>query len=146
MKEKFIRSTITLIAGGLITKILGMIIRIITTRIIGTEALGLYTLTLPTFNLFITISTLSVPLAISKIVAEDIRNNKKIVFGTIPIILLINIFIMGILILNAKFIAIKLLKNELLYYPIMSIAFTLPFITISSIAKGYFIGKEKFVP
>ncbi len=146
MKEKFIRSTFTLLMGGLITKILGMVIRIVTTRIIGTEALGLYTLTLPTFNLFITIATLSVPLAISKLVAEETRNNKKTVFGIIPLILLINLIIMLILILSSKFIAIKLLKNKLLYYPILSISFTLPFITISSIAKGYFIGKEKMFP
>ena len=146
MKEKFIKSTFILVIGGLITKILGMVIRIITTRIIGTEALGLYTLTLPTFNLFITIATLSIPIAISKIVAEDVRNNKKIVFGIVPIIMIINSIIMIILILSAKTIAIKLLKNELLYYPILSIAFTLPFITLSSIAKGYFIGKEKMFP
>ena len=35
--NKFIKSTIILIIGGIITKLLGMIIKIITTRIIGTE-------------------------------------------------------------------------------------------------------------
>lgn len=50
-----------------------MVIRIITTRTIGIEGMGLYMLVMPTFNLFITIATLSLPVAISKLVAEDTK-------------------------------------------------------------------------
>ena len=69
LKEKFIKSTLILVIGGLITKILGMIIKIITTRIVGLEGIGLYTMVMPSFNLFITIATLSLPLSLSKIVS-----------------------------------------------------------------------------
>ena len=41
MKEKFIKSTIILILGGFITKILGLFIKIITTRTIGLEGISL---------------------------------------------------------------------------------------------------------
>ena len=77
MKEKFIKSTIILIIGGLLTKILGMVIRIATTRVIGLEGIGLYMLVMPTYGLFITIATLSLPIAISKLVSENTRNNKN---------------------------------------------------------------------
>lgn len=146
MKEKFIKSTIILVLGGLITKVLSMIIRIIGTRIIGVEGIGLYMLVLPTFNLFITIAVLSLPVAISKLVAEDVKNNKKIVFGIIPIALLFNVILIIIIILLAPIIANNLLHNNNLYYPIISIAFTLPFITLSSIIRGYFFGKQKMTP
>ena len=53
--SKFIKSTLILLVGGFLTKVLGMLIKIITTRIIGTETLGLYMLIMPTFNLFITL-------------------------------------------------------------------------------------------
>ena len=36
-----------------------------------------------------------------------------------------------------------LLKNPDTYYPIISIAFILPFISLSSIIRGYFFGKQK---
>ena len=55
MKNKFIKSTIILIIGGAITKILAMVIKIFLTRSIGDEGIGLYMLVLPTFNLFITL-------------------------------------------------------------------------------------------
>ena len=45
--SKFIKSTLILLVGGFLTKVLGMLIKIITTRIIGTETLGLYMLIMP---------------------------------------------------------------------------------------------------
>ena len=78
MKEKFIKSTIILTIGGFLTKILSMFIRILMTRVIGIDGIGLYMLVMPTFNLLITLSSLSMPLAISKIVSEDNRNNKRL--------------------------------------------------------------------
>lgn len=146
MKEKFIKKALILALGGFITKILSMVIRIITTRVIGVDGLGLYMLVLPTFNLFITIATLSLPTAISKLVAEGTRNNKKLVLGFLPIAIIFNIFLIIIIIILAPFIANNLLHNEILYYPIVSIGITLPFITTSSIIKGYFFGKEKMFP
>lgn len=146
MKEKFIKKALILALGGFITKILSMVIRIITTRVIGVDGLGLYMLVLPTFNLFITIATLSLPTAISKLVAEGTRNNKKLVLGFLPIAIIFNIFLIILIILLSPFIANNLLHNEILYYPIMSIGITLPFITTSSIIKGYFFGKEKMFP
>lgn len=146
MKEKFIKSTIILIIGGFITKILGMLIRIVTTRIVGVQGIGLYMLVMPTYGLFITICTLSLPIAISKLVSENTRNNKNVVLGIIPIALLFNVVVITVLILLSRVISDGLLKNELLYYPILASSVTLPFITLSSIIRGYFFGKERMVP
>ena len=55
MKEKFIKSTIVLIIGGIITKILGMLNKVIMARYLGTEGLGIYMMILPSFILFLNI-------------------------------------------------------------------------------------------
>jgi len=146
LKEKFIKSTIILVIGGLITKVLGMIIKIVATRIIGTEGIGLYMMILPTFNLFIALCTLSFPLSIGKLVAEDNRDNKRVVFSLIPISFMINIILILIILIIAPFLSNNLLHDNRLYYPIIAIASTLPFISISSIARGYFFGKERMFP
>jgi len=146
MKEKFIKSTIILIIGGLITKLLSMVIRIITTRIIGLEGIGLYMIVMPTFSLFVTIATLSLPIAISKLVSEETRNNKNVVFGIVPIAMIFNILLIITIIIAAPFIANNLLQNKELYFPILASAITLPFITLSSIIRGYFFGKQKMTP
>ena len=76
-KNKFVLSTIILIIGGFVTKILGMLIKIVMTRTVGTTGIGLYMLINPTFILLISLSTLGLSTAISKLVAENNRNNKK---------------------------------------------------------------------
>ena len=145
MKSKFIKSTLILIIGGAITKLMAMVIKIFLTRSISDEGIGLYMLIMPTFNLFITLCTMSLPTSISKVVSEG-KRGKKVVLSLIPISIIYNIVLMIILILLAPFIANNLLKNPDTYLGIMGIAFTLPFICMSSILKGYFYGKEKMIP
>lgn len=146
MKEKFIKSTIVLIIGGAITKFLGMFIRVVMTRVVGVEGIGLYMLIFPTFSLFVTISQLGFPVAISKLVAEDRHNNKNVVFSIIPFSLILNLILMVIIIIIAPYLANNLLQDSRCYYPILAIALVLPFDSLSSILRGYFFGKQKMVP
>ena len=145
MKNKFVKSTIILILGGGITKLLAMVIKIFLTRSIGDEGIGLYMIVLPTFNLFITLCTLSLSTAISKLIAER-GQGRKIILPLIPFSLIYNFILMIVLILLSPTIANKLLNNSMAYYPIMGVSFTLPFICISNILKGYFYGKERMGP
>lgn len=145
-KSKFIKSTIILIIGGFITKILGMFIKIIMTRLIGTEGIGLYMLIFPTFMLLITLAQLGFPIAISKIVAEDKKNNKQIVFSTITISIIINLFLILFMLFTSNYIATYLLHDERSYYALICTGLVLPFISISSILRGYFFGKQKMFP
>lgn len=146
MKNKFVKSTIILIIGGLITKILGMAIKIVLTRTIGTEGISKYMLVLPTFNLFITLCNLGVPTAITKMVSERKKSSKKIVIPITYIILVYNILLIIILFIISPILAKNLLHSSDLYYPLISIGITLPFIAVSSIIKGYFFGKERVFP
>lgn len=146
MKNKFVKTTFILIIGGFITKILGMFIKIIMTRLLGTSGIGMYMLISPTFMLFISIASLGLPVAISKLVAEDKRNNKNLVFLCFPITLIINFIIMIFLILTSDYIANNLLHEPRIKYALICIGFVLPFISISSIIRGYFFGKQKMLP
>ena len=146
LKNKFFMSTFILLTGGFLSKFLGFILRIIISRYLGTEGLGLYSLLMPTFSLFIVIATLSFPIAISKLVATPKRSSKKIIFSIIPVSFIFNIITIFILFLISKPLATIFLKEERLIYPIICIGFTLPFIGLSSIIKGYFWGKQRMLP
>lgn len=146
MKNKFIKSTFILLIGGFVTKIIGMLIKIVMTRLIGTEGIGIYMLVSPTFMLFISIAQLGLPVAISKLVAEDTRNNKNLVFLCFPITIFINVIIMIFLLFFSDFIAVSLIHEPRIKLGLTCIGFVLPFISISSILRGYFFGKQKMVP
>ncbi len=142
----FIKSTIILIIGGIITKVLGFIIRIIWTRIVGTEIISLYSLVMPTYSLLLTIASLALPTAISKLIAEEKSNNIKIIWTSTILILSINFIVVLIMLFSAKSIAINLLHEERCYYLLLAMTATFPIISISSIIKGYFYGKQKMIP
>ena len=144
--NKFIKSTLILIIGGFITKILGMIIRITMTRYIGIDGIGLYMLIMPTFSLFIGLCQFGLPIAVTKIVSENKSNNKNIILTSIILSLVIDIFLMLIIVICSKFISINFLNDYRTYYPLISIAIVLPFISISSIIRSYFFGKQKMFP
>lgn len=145
-KNKFIQSTILLLIGGFITKILGMVIKIITTRMIQTEGIGIYMLITPTFMLFITIAQLGFPIAISKLVSEETKDNKKLILSLIPFSLMVNLITMFLIFIISPIISEKLLHDNRCLIGLYSIAFVLPFISISSIMRGYFFGKERMFP
>lgn len=143
MKNKFVMGTIILLTGGFFSKFLGFVLKIIITRQIGTEGIGLYSLVMPTFGLFITIATFSYPVAISKIISARGKSSKKAIFSIIPISIILNLFTLLIIFLISKPLANIFLKDQRLYIPLLSIGFTLPFIGLSSIIKGYYWGKQR---
>lgn len=146
MKEKFIKSSIVLIIGGLLIKLLGMFIRIMINRIAPLETISLYMLILPTFSLMMAISQLGFSTSISKLVSEERYKNKKLLFSILPISIFINIALTIFLVFASRFIANTLLKNPNAYLPILAISLVLPFDSMSSILRGFFFGHEKMVP
>ena len=144
-KNKFVASTIILILGGMFTKFLGFIIKVVYTRILNDDAISLYMLIMPTYSLLITTASLALPIAISKLVAEG-KKAIKLAFNTGIIILLVNFIIITIMILSSGFIANDLLNEPRCKYLLIACSLTLPFISISSLIKGYFFGKQKVHP
>lgn len=146
MKNSLLKSIIILIIGGFITKLLGMITKIVLTRSITTEVLGLYMMLTPTLILIINLSSTGIPTAISKLVADDNYNNKKIIFSILPLVIITNLFIIVILFIIAPYLANNLLKNNNLYLGIISIALLIPFINIATIIRSYLFGKNNVFP
>lgn len=132
--------------GGFITKILGFIIRIIYTRMVGNDAIGLYSLVMPTYSLLLTIATLSLPIVISKLISENKVKSLKILSSATIITVVLNIIVITIIYFTKDFIAITLLNDSRTSILLMAMALTFPFISISSILKGYFFGKQKMLP
>lgn len=146
MKNKFIKSTLILLIGGLLTKLLGMLIKIVMARLIGTKGLGMYMLILPTFTLLISLSQFGFPLAISKLIGEDTRNNKRLVISILPVLIIINIILIILIILLSPIVSKELLHNEDIYISILAMSLVIPFTSISSICRSYFFGKQKMFP
>lgn len=146
MKNKFIKSTLILIVGGFFTKLLGMIIKIVMTRLVGTEGIGLYSMIMPTFLLLNSIAQLGLPTALNVLISNGRYNTKNLVSTAIIISLSIDFSIMIFLIISSNFLSNNLLNNTTLSSAFISIGFVLPFITISNCLRSYFFAKERMYP
>lgn len=145
-KNLFIKSTLILICSGFLTKILGFIIKVIYTRIIGEYGISLYAIAAPTYSLLLTIATLAIPISISKLVSENKGRSIRILTSAAFLILFINFILILIILLTRNFLATSLLKEPLASPILLAFALTLPFVSISSVLKGYFAGKQNMVP
>lgn len=146
MKNKFVKSTFILIIGGFFTKALGMIIKIVLTRLIGTEGIGLYSLIMPTFILLNSIAQLGLPTALNVLISSNKENSKNLVFTAILISLSIDAIILMFLIFFGSYLSRNLLNDSRLTLGLISIGFVLPFITISNCLRSYFFAKERMWP
>lgn len=145
-KNLFIKSTLILILSGFLTKILGFIIKVIYTRIIGEYGISLYSIAVPTYSLLLTIATLAIPISISKLVSENKGRSIRILTSAAFLIISINLVLVFVIFLTKDFLAVNLLKEPKASPIIMAFALTLPFVSISSVLKGYFAGKQNMVP
>lgn len=140
-----IKNIIILLVSGALAKVLGMLGKIIYTRIVGVNVVGLYTMITPTFMLIISICQFSFPISISKISAEEKYDNKSLLKSAYFVGSIISIILIIILILTSNLIALSL-HNKLLTPAILSISAIIPFVMISSVQRGFLHGKEDMLP
>ena len=140
-----IKNIIILLVSGALAKVLGMLGKIIYTRIAGVNVVGLYTMITPTFMLIISICQFSFPISISKISAEEKYDNKSLLKSAYFVGSIISIILIIILILTSNLIALSL-HNKLLAPAIFSISAIIPFVMISSVQRGFLHGKEDMLP
>ena len=111
MKNKaFLKGAILLIICNLIGKVFGAVYRIPLAKILGPVGMGMYQLVFPIYCLILTISTSGMPVAISKLVAENnsrhnYSSSKKIFKISILFLTLASFLGAVIVIFSAKLIS-----------------------------------------
>ncbi|MBB6215682.1 stage V sporulation protein B [Anaerosolibacter carboniphilus] len=150
-KNSFLYGTLLLIIVNFIVRFLGFAYKIIMSRLIGPEGIGLFHLVHPILMVFITFTTAGIPVAVSKLVAHYLSlNNKRgcnkvlglsLFLGTI-----ISTFMSFALFYFAKYISISILKSPDSYGNIIALIPAIPLITISSILRGYYYGLKDVGP
>lgn len=146
-KGSFIKGAVWIALGGFIAKLIGGLYRIPLMNIIGGRGLGLYQLVYPVYCLFLTVAT-GVPSSISKLTAERLGQNKSAepLFKTaIKLFLSVGLTATALMAIVAPFIAKAQGAEEVLagYY---TLAPSVAFVSLISVFRGYFQGKNDMAP
>ena len=141
MKRNIMKDTILLTAIQMSLDGLGLLLNAFMTRQLGTESMGVLTLTGSFFRLASMAASGNVFLCASRFISEELgkqeRNPKKILAYCLLVSLILSILVSGIIILFAPWCSMHFLKSEELTAPIRLMAFALPLITITACLKGY---------
>lgn len=100
--KKFIKAVIITTIFSVITRALGLLIKIYISRKIGAEALGYYQIALSVFFLLCTLVTSGIPLVISRMIANNPKPKSKIVFSGLVVSTLISVVVCAFVILFPK--------------------------------------------
>lgn len=149
-KSHLIYRTAILSGVNFIVRILGFVYKIVLSKIIGAEGIGIFQMSIPVLMLFVTIPSSGIPIAVSKIIAKQpsthSKSNQKIFNLSILITLIISVSLSILLIITSKSICTNILKNQNLYLHILFLSPAIVIISLSSVIRGFFYGMKLIKP
>ncbi|MCG0275801.1 MAG: polysaccharide biosynthesis protein [Thermosediminibacteraceae bacterium] len=154
MTEKhssFLKGAMILTAAGFLVKILGAVYRIPLAMMIKDEGMGLYQMAYPIYVTLLSISTAGLPTAISKMVAGEVavkryRNAYRVFKVSLAVLTVVGALLTMFLMVNARFLAERVLGNPKAFYPLISISPAIFFVSIMSCFRGFFQGLQDMTP
>ncbi len=150
-QQSFVRGAFILALAHLISRVLGAVYRIPLYRIMGDEGIGLIQMAYPVYSTVLAVSTVGLPVAVSKLVAEKIAQHKPRgalrVFTTSLVILAFSgLFFSVLLYTGASFIVHEVTGDPRAFLSIVAISPAIFFVAIMSAFRGYFQGLQNMTP
>lgn len=150
-KGGFIKGAAILTAAGLTARVMGFGYRVILTRIIGAEGMGLYQMAYPIYTVLLVVSRSGIPVALAKLIADKIAADKKKEAYKIFKVARKMSFIVGLVIsiimaLSAKPLISILSLDPRSYYAVLAISPAIFVVSIMASYRGFFQGLQDMVP
>lgn len=145
----FIKNTVILAATGLLLRSVGVFFRVWIADTIGSEGMGLYQLIFSVYMLAATFASSGVCTAVTRLVADEESNGRRavscIMRKAVTVTVAAAVISTFIIYFFARPIAIYLLKDERAILSLKILSLSLPFMGLSSCARGYFIARRKTI-
>ena len=151
-KDKFLRGAMILTLAGLVVKIIGSFNRIILSRFLGGEGIGLYQMAYPMYLLILAIAAAGIPTAISIIVSEllakgDRGNVKRVFKVSLRLMACVGLVLAVLLLVAAKVLLVTgIIQDGRAYYAIVALIPAVFFATILASFRGFFQGHQLMAP
>lgn len=151
VKQSFIYGAVVLLMSSLFNRILGFIYEILMIRLILPEGIGLFAMVYPIYVLVLVIATAGIPVAISKLVAEEmaLKNTRGAyrIFVTCFIILIINSSLVSVFcFLGAPYLLEHVFPNPKVYYIFLTLIPGVVIVSLCSAFRGFFQGLQQMTP
>lgn len=152
IKNSFLRGAMVLTMAGIVVKILGGVNRILLSRLLGGEGIGLYQMAYPVYILLLSIAGAGIPIAVSIMIAEQAaRGNysgvKRIFHVTIMSMLVLGIACGLVMAAGSQaLVHYGLIRDERALPALIVLAPALTISIITCCFRGYFQGLQLMTP
>ena len=148
--DKFLRGAMILTLAGLMVKVIGSVNRILLSRLLGGEGIGLYQMAYPVYLLLLAISAAGIPVAISIIVAgflaqKDYANVRQVFRVSLRLMACVGAVLALCLVLAAGWL-VGVITDARAYYSLIALTPAIFFATILASFRGYFQGHQLMTP
>lgn len=149
--QTFLRGTLILTAAALVTRIMGFIYRFFLANLIHDEGMGLFQTVFPLLNFVLTLTTLSLSVAVSKCVAEAVASgDRPFIQQALRISFAVVMVLSGIgtafVLLAAPWLATAVFHNPDTYPLLIAMTPLIPIISVASVVRGYLQGLQQMNP
>ena len=151
-KDKFLRGAMILTLAGLVVKIIGSVNRILLSRLLGGEGIGLYQMAYPVYLLLLAISSAGIPVAISIVISRylakgDIGNVRRVFRLSVSLMAVLGLGLALLLVVAAGWLVHSgIIKDGRAYYALVALAPAVFFGTVLASFRGLFQGHQLMTP
>ncbi len=150
-KRTFVYGATILLGANLVNRILGFAYQYLIMNHIGGEAYGLFNMVFPMYMLALVLTTAGIPLAIAKMVSEEVSLGRTAQAHAIFRLAFWILFISGALVSSVLYFLTPFLTHRLFPDPRVLTIFQICtpaifIVSLSSVFRGYFQGLQNMVP
>lgn len=150
-RNHFLVQGSVLAAASILVRIIGLIYRIPMVRIIGKEGMGYYNYAFEMYNIALILSSYSIPLAVSKLVAarrvnKEHRNSYRVFLCAMAFAAVVGLLATLIVFFGAGFFAETIFKSPNTTLPLMVLAPTIFVFSVMGVFRGFYQGKNTMIP
>ena len=148
--QSFLRGAAILAATGVFVKIVGAIYKIPIFRVMGDEGTGYFQATYNVYALILAISTVGIPVAMSRLVSSSLAQGKNSLAKRYFSVAMPAFVIIGIVVMTAMFIfageLAELVNSSLATFGIRVLSPAVFFVCVIAVFRGYAQGFQDMVP
>lgn len=151
-KEKFLRGALILTMAGLLVKVFGSVNRILLSRLLGGEGIGLYQMAYPVYLLLLAVSAAGIPVAISIMVSGylargDYGNVRRILRVSLLLMTVVGVVLASLLAIGADLIVTGgIISDQRVYFALLALVPAVLLGTVLASLRGYFQGHQLMLP
>lgn len=150
MSQSFVYGAFVLLLASLFNRVVGFIYQVLLIHLIQPEGVGLFNMVYPVYILVLVLATAGIPVAIAKLMAEEVaRGNIQGAYRVFTVALFwitVNSLFFTTLLLTGIPFLYYIFPNPKVYYCFMALAPAILIVSLCSAFRGFFQGLQQMVP